>query len=137
MYIELMPDKLYELTYPEEEPGKAGKGKAIAAGDGDRELYDELYQVICEVVCVRHESVRIGGESYPYELVRAKFLKLNSSHLQYVMRSMRETTAKITNMKAYMITALYNAPSTMNHYYQQEVNHDIYGGEWEWQEEIV
>lgn len=137
MYIELIPDRRYELTYPKEEPGKAGKGKAIAAGDGDRKLYDELYQVICEVVCVKHESVRIGGESYPYELVRAKFLKMNSSHLQYVMRSMRETTAKITNIKAYMITALYNAPSTMNHYYQQEVNHDIYGGEWEWQEEIV
>lgn len=105
-------------------------------GYGDRELYDELYQVICEVVCVRHESVRIGGESYPYGLVREKFLKLNSSHLQYVMRSMRETTVKITNMKAYMVTALYNAPSTMNHYYQQEVRHDMYGGEWE-KEEIV
>lgn len=46
MYIELIPDRLYELTYPKEEQGKAGKGKAIAVGDGDRKLYDELYQVI-------------------------------------------------------------------------------------------
>lgn len=92
----------------------------------DRELYEELYEVICDVVCVRRESVCIGGEQYPYELVRAKFLKLNSSHLQYVMNAMRGTTVKIKNIKAYMITSLYNAPSTINHYYQQEVNHDLY-----------
>lgn len=102
----------------------------------DREMYQELYEVICEVVCVRREAVRIGGEKYPYRLVREKFLKLNSSHLQYVMSSMRETNTKITNMKAYMITALYNASMTMNHHYQQEANHDIYGGGWEAGESI-
>lgn len=97
----------------------------------DRELYDELFEVICEVVCVEREKVRVGGEDYPYELVRTKFLKLNSSHLQYVIDCMQNTAVKITNVKAYMITALYNAPSTMKHYYQQEVKHDMYGGGWE------
>lgn len=97
----------------------------------DRELYDELFEVICEVVCIRHETVRVGGEDYPYELVRAKFLKLNSSHIQYVIDCMKGTRARISNVKAYMITALYNAPSTMRHYFQQEVNHDMYGGGWQ------
>lgn len=97
----------------------------------DRELYDELFEVICEVVCVKHEKVRVGGEDYPYELVKAKFLKLNSSHLQYVIDCMQKTTVKISNVKAYMITALYNAPSTMKHYYQQEVISDMYGGGWQ------
>lgn len=97
---------------------------------GKCELYDELFQVICEVVCVNHKSVRIAGEDYPYELVKSRFLKLNGSHLEYVIGCMQNTTTKITNIKAYMITALYNAPSTINHFYQQEVQHDMYGGGW-------
>ena len=60
----------------------------------------------------------------------SKFLKLNSLHLNYVIGCMKNTTTKITNIKAYMVTTLYNAPSTINHYYQQEVQHDMYGGGW-------
>ena len=97
----------------------------------DRALYDELFEVICEVVCVKRSTVRIAGEDYPYELVKSKFLKLNSSHLQYVMGRMHETNTKIGNIKAYMVTALYNAPMTINHFYQQEVQHDMYGGGWQ------
>ena len=97
----------------------------------DRALYDELFEVICEVVCVKRSTVRIVGEDYPYELVKSKFLKLNSSHLQYVMGRMHETNTKIGNIKAYMVTALYNAPMTINHFYQQEVQHDMYGGGWQ------
>lgn len=97
---------------------------------GDRALFEELFEVICEIVCVRHKTVKIGGDEYPYELVKAKFLKLNGSHLEYVIGCMQETTTNITNIKAYMVTALYNAPSTMNHYYQQKVQHDMYGGGW-------
>jgi len=96
----------------------------------DAELYEELYQLICEVVCVKRQTIRIQGEDYPYELVKSKFLKLTSSHLLYVIESMKNTSTKITNIKAYMITALYNATNTMNHYYQQAVQHDMYGGGW-------
>jgi hypothetical protein len=93
----------------------------------DRELYDELFELICEVVCVNHKTVRIAGEDYPYELVKSRFLKLNGSHLEYVIDRMKNVNAKIKNIKAYMITALYNAPNTMNHFYQQEVRCDLYG----------
>lgn len=96
----------------------------------DKPLYEELFEVICEVVCVKRKTVRVGGEDYPYELVKSKFLKLDSTHLQYVINCMQNTTTKVTNIKAYMITALYNAPNTINHYYQQEVQHDMYGGGW-------
>ena len=96
----------------------------------DRELYEELFEIICEVVCVKRKKIRIGGEDYPYELVKSKFMKLNSSHLFYVIECMQNTTSRITNIKLYMLTALYNAPNTMNHYYQQSVQHDMYGGGW-------
>ena len=98
---------------------------------GDREMYEEIYETVCDVVCVKRRTIRINGEDYPYELVKSRFLKLNSSHVEYVMGCMRENVTKITNIRAYLITTLYNAPSTMNHYYQQEVQHDMYGGGWE------
>ena len=96
----------------------------------NKALYEELFEAICEVVCVKRTTIRIAGENYPYELVKSKFLKLNSGHLEYVIGCMHDTNTKISNIKAYMVTALYNAPSTMNHYYQQEVQHDMYGGGW-------
>jgi hypothetical protein len=98
---------------------------------GDKEMYEEIYETVCDVVCVKRKTIRINGEDYPYELVKSRFLKLNSSHIEYVMGCMKETSTKITNIRAYLITALYNAPSTMSHYYQQEVQHDMYGGGWE------
>ena len=80
------------------------------------------------MVCVKRKTVKIGGEDYPYELVKSKFLKLENAHLQYVINCMQNTSSKITNIKAYMLTSLYNASNTINHYYQQEVLHDMYGG---------
>lgn len=94
----------------------------------DRELYEELYEVICEIVCVKRRFVKVNGEDYPYELVKSKFLKLNSSHLEYVISSMKDVATKVTNVRAYMVTALYNAPNTINHYYQQMVQHDMRNG---------
>ena len=91
-----------------------------------RDDYEELYEIICDVVCVPRKSIRIGGEVYPYELVKSKFLKLNASHLEYVLECLKNNTTKIGNIKAYLITALYNAPNTINHYYQAEVNHDLF-----------
>ena len=97
---------------------------------GDKEMYEEIYETVCDVVCVKRKTIRINGEDYPYELVKSRFLKLNSSHVEYVMGCMKGTVTKITNIRAYLVTALYNAPSTMSHYYQQEVQHDMYGGGW-------
>ena len=97
----------------------------------DRELYDELYELICDTVCVSRKTIKIGGENYPYALVKAKFLKLNDSHLEYVIISMQNVTTKIKNIRAYLLTALYFAPNTKNHFYKQEVQYDMFGGGWE------
>ena len=94
----------------------------------DKGLFEELFTLICEVVCVKRKSIKIDGEEYPYELVKAKFLKLNSDHLLYAIECLKKNTNKITNIKGYMMTMLYNAPTTINHYYQQAVLHDMYGG---------
>lgn len=93
----------------------------------DREIFEELYQIICDVVSIKREKIRIGGEAYPYQLVKGKFLKLNEQHLLYVMEYMKKTNTKIGNIRSYLTTALYHAPDTINTYYQQEVQHDLYG----------
>lgn len=93
----------------------------------DRDMYEELYQIICDVVCVPRKTIRISGEDYPYSLVKSKFLKLKPSHLQYVIECIKNNTTKVSNIKAYMITALYNAQNTISHYYTAEVNHDFFG----------
>ncbi|MCI9080312.1 MAG: replication initiator protein A [Lachnospiraceae bacterium] len=97
--------------------------------DRHKEMYEEIYETICDVVCVKRKTIRINGDAYPYELVKSRFLKLTSSHVEYVIRCMKDTITKITNIRAYLITALYNAPSTMSHYYQQAVQHDMYGAD--------
>ena len=96
----------------------------------DKELFEEIYNIICDVVCVKRKIIRIGGEDYPYELVKSRFLKLNNSHVDYVRGRLQETTTKITNIRAYLLTSLYNAPATISHFYQQEVQHDMFGGGW-------
>ena len=93
---------------------------------GDREMYEEIYETVCDVVCVRRKTIRINGEDYPYELVKSRFLKLNSSHVEYVMDCMRETVTKITNIRAYLITALYNAPSTIDKTYSMPKSYVTY-----------
>ena len=90
----------------------------------DRELYDELFEIICEVVCVKHKTVRIGGDDYPYELVKSKFLKLNSSHIEYAIDCFKGNTTKVRNITKYLLTTLFNAPSTISGYYQAAVNYD-------------
>ena len=66
---------------------------------------------------------------YPAELVKSKFLKLNSSHIEFVLDCMRENTTKVRNIKQYLKAVLFNAPSTIDSYYTALVNHDLYGGE--------
>jgi len=91
------------------------------------ELLDELVEIIVDVVAVRRKSIRIGSVDYPYELVKGKFLKLDSGHIRYVLDSMEKTTTHIANIKAYLLTALYNAPNTISNYYSAEVNYYEYG----------
>ena len=92
-----------------------------------KERMDETVELILETVVARRPYIRIAGEDYPKEIVRSRFLKLNSGHLEYVFECMDRNTAKISNIKAYLLAALFNAPATMDSYYRAEVNHDLYG----------
>lgn len=88
---------------------------------------DEITEIMLECICSSADTIRVGREDVPAELVKSRFLKINSEHIEYVLSCLASNTTKVRNIKAYLRTALYNAPITMNSYYTAEVNHDMYG----------
>ena len=94
----------------------------------DRDRLDELVELMVDTVCSRRETIRIAGDDYPAEVVKSRFLKLDSSHIEYVLDRMRENTTYVRNIKKYLLAALYNAPATIGSYYPPPVSHDLYGG---------
>ncbi|MCR0310058.1 helix-turn-helix domain-containing protein [[Clostridium] innocuum] len=92
-----------------------------------RERMDETVELMLETVLSRRPYIRIAGDDFPREVVRSRFLKINSGHLEYVFDCIDKNVTKVNNIKAYLLAALYNAPATMDSYYRAEVNHDLYG----------
>lgn len=91
----------------------------------EEETFEGIYELVLETVISQGDSMVIGSNRYPMSLVRSKFLKLNSSHVEYVMDSLKANTTKVRNIKKYMLATLFNAPTTISSYYQAEVNHDF------------
>ena len=91
----------------------------------DTELIQGMYELILETVLDERNSFAIAGGVFPGELVRSKFMKLDSTHVTYVVGCFKSNTTKVRNIKKYLLTALFNAPSTISGYYQAEVNHDM------------
>ena len=94
--------------------------------DGDR--IDEIVDLILETVCTARKTLRIAGDDYPAELVKSKFLKLDHSHIEFVLDCMKQNTSKIRNIKQYLRAVLFNAPSTIDNYYTALVAHDMAAG---------
>ena len=94
----------------------------------DRDRLDEIVDLILETVCTRRKTIRVAGDDYPAELVKSKFMKLDSEHIRFVLDCMRENTTKIRNIKQYLKAALFNAPSTIGNYYTSLVSHDMASG---------
>lgn len=93
----------------------------------NRDQLDEIAELIVDTVCSARKTIRIAGDDYPAEVVKSRFLKLDSSHVQYVIDCMKNNTTYVRNIKKYLLAALYNAPSTINSYYSSLVSHDLYG----------
>ena len=94
----------------------------------DRDRIEEIIALILETVCTKRRTIRIAGDDHPAELVKARFMKLNSEHIRFVLDCMQENTTKIRNIKQYMKAALFNAPSTIGSYYTSLVSHDMADG---------
>ena len=95
----------------------------------EREELDEIVELMTDAITSTAETVRIGKEDKPTAVVASQLMKLDGRHVEYVVDCMRASTVKIKNIRAYLLTALYNAPSTMTSYYNAEAQHDLYGGD--------
>ena len=93
-----------------------------------RKNIDEIVTLMVETVSIPRKYIYIGGTRFPYEIVKSQFLKLNYEHILYVITCMKDNTTKVKNIRSYLLTTLYNAPNTIDSYYQAEVNHDLHGG---------
>lgn len=94
----------------------------------DKEIIEEILELIVDTVCTTKETVRISGDDKPAEVVKSRFLKLDSEHIRFVVSCMKENTTKIKNIRQYLLATLYNASLTMTSYYAALVQHDMAEG---------
>ena len=99
----------------------------------DRDVLEAIYSLVLDVVCSKRKTIRIAGDDKPVGVVKAQFMKIHSGHVEYVMDCLKNCSSKVRNMKQYILATLYNAPLTMQSYYQAWVNNDMatgkfYGG---------
>lgn len=94
-----------------------------------QEEVDELVELMVEVMVMPDNStVRIGGVDKPVVIVKNRFMKVEHGHIEYVVGCLEKNTSKVGNIRAYLLTTLYNSTMTIENYYRAEVNHDMYGG---------
>ena len=103
----------------------------------DKDRFREMIDIMLDAVCSTAPTIRINGEDMPQQVVKSRFLKLNSSHIEYVFEVMNKNPADIRNIKAYLLTALYNASLTIDNYYSALVNHDFHGQDYSYDEDCL
>ena len=89
---------------------------------------DTLYQIVnllVDTCATNRKLLHIAGDDKPAEVVRSRFMKLNADHIRFVLKCLAENSSPIRNMKQYLLASLYNAPTTMQLFYQNQTNHDL------------
>ena len=93
----------------------------------EQEKVDELVEIMLDVICSTKQTIRVNKEEVPNAAVKSRFLKLTHGHIEYVLLAMKRNTSAVGNIRSYLITTLYNAPTTMDSFFTTLVNHDMYG----------
>ena len=96
----------------------------------DRRIIDGYVEILTETLCSEQDTIHIGQQDYSMYDVKVRLYQLTRGHIVYVMESMRNTSTRIYNMRAYILTALFNAPVTIDQYYEARVNHDMAENRW-------
>ena len=105
-----------------------GYGELLREHPYDADLIDGYVELMVEVCCTGRETVRVNQEDLPTAVVRSRFLKLDREHILYVIEAMQRNTTQVVNIRAYTLSALYNAPVTIGQYYTSQVSHDMAQG---------
>ena len=86
-----------------------------------------IVNIMLDAVCSKKDYLVIKSQEIPQAVVKSVLLKLDYSHVEYVLDCMKKNTTHVHNIDSYLLTSLYNSLSTIDHYYRAEVNHDMYG----------
>ena len=105
-----------------------GYGELLRSHPYDADLIDGYVELMVDICCSSRETVRVNQEDMPTSIVRSRLLKLDQEHILYVMETLRRNTTQVVNVRAYTLSALYNAPATMGQYYTCQVSHDMAQG---------
>ena len=97
----------------------------IEQNPGKADTINELISIMVDAICSTRPTMRVNGEDVPRDVVKSTFLKLNGSHIEYVLEAMGKNTSDVRNIRSYLITALYNSRLTLNSYWQSRVNHGM------------
>jgi DNA-binding Lrp family transcriptional regulator len=96
---------------------------------GWREDVESIVGIMVDVCSMPEDSlINVNGTPMSVGVVKSQFLKIDSSHIEYIMGSLNDNPSDVRNIRAYLITTIYNAPNTISQYYRSKVNHDLYGG---------
>ena len=90
------------------------------------EQLDEIVDLMVETRCSTRPTLSVAGDNLPASLVKERLLKINCMHIQYVMDSLKSNTTPVRNIKRYLLTVLFNAPATIDHYYSAQFRHEYY-----------
>ena len=91
----------------------------------EEDTIDQIVNLLVDTCATNRKLLRVAGDDKPAEVVRSRFMKLNADHIRFMLKCLAESTAPVRNMKQYLLAALYNAPTTMQLYYQNQTNHDL------------
>lgn len=94
----------------------------------DIDILEEILELIVDTVCTNRKMIRIASDDKPAEVVKSRFMKLNSEHISFVLDCLKENTTSVRNMRQYLLAAIYNAPLTIGCYYDSRVRHDMSEG---------
>ena len=90
-----------------------------------QEQLEEILEILVETVCTTRQTVRVAGNNFPTEVVKGRLMKLTAEHIRFVLGCLSRNTTKIRNIRQYLLTTLYNAPTTIDNYYAAMVSHDL------------
>lgn len=93
----------------------------------DKDRLDEIVDLMVETLCSKREFITVAGDDYPASLVKERLQRIDSTHIEYVFECLDKNTTFIRNIKKYLLTTLFNAPTTIDSYYTALVKHDLYG----------
>lgn len=99
----------------------------LSKNPAEKERINEIVSLLTDTLCSTKRAVRISGNDFPADIVRSRLLKLTCEHIEYVLDTLNKNVTKIKNIRGYLLSALYNAPTTMDSYYKALVNHDMQG----------